>query len=116
MERDSRNNPFIPVTGSYSLIYNELVGGFLKGDNHFYKIILTWNRYNPLGKKGELNVLATRVKIGYVQKLFKDKFVPTFDRFYAGGAYTIRGYVENTLGPKDVEGENIGGGIMFLAN
>ncbi|MDH4223681.1 MAG: outer membrane protein assembly factor BamA [candidate division Zixibacteria bacterium] len=116
VEKDTRSNPFIPTTGSYFLIYNELVGGFLKGDNHFYKTILTWNRYNPLGEKGELDILATRVKIGYVQKLFRDKFVPTFDRFYAGGAYTIRGYLENTLGPKDSKGENIGGGFMMLAN
>jgi len=56
------------------------------------------------------------LKIGYVQKLFKDKYVPTFDRFYAGGAYTIRGYSENTLGPKDVEGKNTGGGLMLIAN
>jgi len=116
MEKDTRTNPFIPISGSYFQIYNELVGGFLKGDNHFYKIILNWNRYNPLGKLNEINVLATRIKIGYVQKLFKDKYVPTFDRFYAGGAYTIRGYLENTLGPKDTEGKNTGGGLMLLAN
>lgn len=115
-ERDTRSNPFIPLAGSFFQIYNELVGGFLKGDNHFYKILFTWNRYNPLGKPNELDVLATRVRIGYVQRLFKDKFVPTFDRFYAGGAYTIRGYSENTLGPKDAEGKNIGGGLMLLVN
>jgi outer membrane protein insertion porin family len=116
IEKDTRTDPFVPVSGSYFQLYNELVGGFLKGDNHFYKVILTWSRYNPLGKPKELNVLATRIKLGYVQKLFKDKYVPTFDRFYAGGAYTIRGYSENTLGPKDSEGVNIGGGLMLLAN
>ncbi len=116
IEKDTRTDPFVPVSGSYFQLYNELVGGFLKGDNHFYKVILTWSRYNPLGKPRELNVLATRVKLGYVQKLFKDKYVPTFDRFYAGGAYTIRGYSENTLGPKDSEGNNTGGGLMLLAN
>jgi outer membrane protein insertion porin family len=116
LDKDTRSNPFIPTSGSYSQIYNELVGGFLKGDNHFYKVILTWNRYSPLGKRGKLNLLATRVKIGYVQKLYQDKYVPTFDRFYAGGAYTIRGYSENTLGPKDSEGENVGGGLMLLVN
>lgn len=116
MEKDTRSNPFIPISGSYFQIYNELVGGFLRGDNHFYKIILTWNRYNHLGKSNEINVLATRIKVGYVQKLFRDRYVPTFDRFYAGGAYTVRGYSENTLGPKDSEGENTGGGLMLLVN
>jgi len=116
VENDTRPNPFVPASGSYFQLFNELVGGFLGGDNHFYKLIWTWSRYNTLGKPDQINVLATRLKIGYVQKLFKDKYVPTFDRFYAGGAYTIRGYSENTLGPKDVEGKNTGGGLMLIAN
>jgi len=116
IENDTRPNPFVPSAGSYFQLFNELVGGFLGGDNHFYKLIWTWNRYNSLGKPDQVDVLATRLKIGYVQKLFKDKYVPTFDRFYAGGAYTIRGYSENTLGPKDAEGKIIGGGLMLLVN
>jgi outer membrane protein insertion porin family len=116
IENDTRPNPFVPASGSYFQLFNELVGGFLGGDNHFYKLIWTWSRYNTLGKPDQVNVLATRLKIGYVQKLFKDKYVPTFDRFYAGGAYTIRGYSENTLGPRDAEGNIVGGGLMLLVN
>ncbi|OGC84671.1 MAG: outer membrane protein assembly factor BamA [candidate division Zixibacteria bacterium RBG_16_43_9] len=116
VESDTRPNPFVPASGSYFQLFNELVGGFLGGDNHFYKLIWTWSRYNTLGKPNQIDVLATRVKLGYVQRLSKDKYVPTFDRFYAGGAYTIRGYSENTLGPKDIEGKNTGGGLMLIAN
>jgi outer membrane protein insertion porin family len=116
IENDTRPNPFVPVSGSYFQLFNELVGGFLGGDNHFYKLIWTWSRYNTLGKPNEVDVLATRVKIGYEQRLFQNKYIPTYDRFYAGGAYTIRGYSENTLGPKDPEGNNIGGGLMLLVN
>ncbi len=60
--------------------------------------------------------MATRVKIGYEQRLFQNKYIPTYDRFYAGGAYTIRGYSENTLGPRDADGNIIGGGLMLLIN
>jgi len=116
IENDTRPNPFVPASGSYFQLFNELVGGFLGGDNHFYKLIWTWSRYNTLGNPNEINVLATRIKVGYEQRLAKDKYIPTFDRFYAGGAYTIRGYSENTLGPKDAEGKNIGGGVMLLVN
>lgn len=116
VENDTRPNPFVPASGSYFQLFNELVGGFLGGDNHFYKLIWTWSRYNTLGKPDRIDVLATRLKIGYEQKLFQNKYIPTYDRFYAGGAYTIRGYSENTLGPKDAEGNNIGGGLMLLVN
>lgn len=116
VENDTRPNPFMPASGSYFQLFNELVGGFLGGDNHFYKLIWTWSRYNTLGKPNEVDVLATRVKIGYEQRLFQNKYIPTYDRFYAGGAYTIRGYSENTLGPRDAEGNIIGGGLMLLIN
>jgi outer membrane protein insertion porin family len=116
VENDTRPNPFVPTSGSYFQLFNQLVGGFLGGDNHFYKLIWTWSRYNTLGKPNEVDVLATRIKIGYEQRLFQNKYIPTYDRFYAGGAYTIRGYSENTLGPKGPGGDNIGGGVMLLIN
>jgi outer membrane protein assembly factor BamA len=92
------------------------VGGFLGGDNHFFKLIFSWNRYNRLGKPGKLNVLGTRIKAGYIEKLRAGEFVPTFDRFYMGGASTIRGYPENNLGPKDSKGKIKGGQVMMLTN
>ncbi|MFQ6003650.1 MAG: BamA/TamA family outer membrane protein, partial [Candidatus Zixiibacteriota bacterium] len=63
-----------------------------------------------------LNVLATRLRLGYVIGLSRRDHVPTFDRFYMGGASTIRGYKENTMGPKDESGLATGGKVMMLGN
>ncbi len=116
VERDSRENIFVPTNGSLTRIYAEQVGGFLRGDHHFLKFIFSWARYNSLGKPGFLNVLATRVRLGYIERIKKGEYVPTFDRFYLGGASTIRGYAENTLGPKDENGDPKGGKIMIMGN
>jgi outer membrane protein insertion porin family len=115
-ERDTRDNIFIPLKGSFSQIHAEYVGGILGGDNNFFKLLLSWSRYNRLSRRNVLNVLASRLRFGYVQGLSRGDHVPTFDRFYMGGASTIRGYEENSMGPKDEGGIATGGKIMMLGN
>ena len=115
-EKDTRDNIFIPLKGSFTRVHTEFVGGFLGGDNNFFKLILSWSRYNRLSKRNILNVLATRLKFGYLEGLSRKDYVPTFDRFYMGGASTIRGYKENNMGPKDESGTPTGGKIMVLGN
>ena len=115
-ENDTRDNFFMPLNGSLTRFHSELVGGFMGGENHFFKLIFSWNRYLRLGRPGKLNVLGSRIKLGYVEKIKAEEYVPTFDRFYMGGASTIRGYPENNLGPKDTKGIPKGGRVMILGN
>lgn len=122
-ERDTRDNIFIPLKGSFTQVHTEYVGGFLGGDNNFFKLVLSWSRYNRLSRRNILNVLATRLKFGYMEGLSREDRVPTFDRFYMGGASTIRGYEENSMGPfvlklTDDKYKRVptGGKIMVLGN
>jgi outer membrane protein insertion porin family len=93
-----------------------LVGGFLGGDNHFFKTGFSWARYNNLSRRKKLNVLATRIKLGYADGLSRSDIVPSFDRFYMGGASTMRGFKENSMGPTDMGGGPRGGKVMLLGN
>ena len=115
-EKDSRSNIFIPLDGSFTQIYAELVGGFLGGDNHFFKTGFSWARYNNLSRRKGLNVLATRIKLGYADGLSRSDIVPSFDRFYMGGASTMRGFKENSMGPTDMGGGPRGGKVMVVGN
>ncbi len=115
-EHDKRNNIFIPLVGSFTQISTEYVGGILGGDNNFFETTFSWARYNLMGKKKILNVLATRIKLGYAEELTRKDYVPTYDRFYMGGASTMRGFKENSLGPVDETGTPIGGKVMILGN
>jgi outer membrane protein insertion porin family len=115
-DKDTRSSIFIPLDGSYTQLYTEHVGGFLGGDNNFYKVWLSWARYNQLSRKKELNVLATRIKFGYSDGLSGEDRVPSFDRFYMGGASTMRGFKENSLGPVNAKGDPAGGKVMILGN
>jgi outer membrane protein insertion porin family len=115
-ENDTRANIFIPLGGSFTQAYTELVGGFLGGDNSFFKTGFSWSRYNHLGKGSSINVLATHIEFGYITGLRGKDEVPTFDRFYMGGASTMRGFKENSMGPKDEQGDPAGGLVMILGN
>ena len=55
------------------------------------------------------------MKWGMVKEFGKSKYVPVYDRFFAGGANTLRGYVERHLGPLE-GGKPIGGNLLFLSN
>ena len=115
-ENDTRSNIFIPLGGSLTQIYLENVGGALGGDNNFFKMVVSWSRYFEAEKLKKFKVWATRLKLGYIKDLPPTNYVPTFDRFYMGGASSIRGYVENSIGAKDSSGIPLGGNILGLAN
>jgi len=43
--------------------------------------------------------------------------VPIYERFFAGGANTVRGYKERSIGPRDANtGDPIGGEAMLVGN
>ena len=40
--------------------------------------------------------------------------VPYYDRFYAGGTKSVRGYDNNSLGPRDTDDRSLGGEFRFV--
>jgi len=110
-EKDSRPNIFIPASGSLSRIDAEFAGGFLGGDVDFYKIVGSWARYQTYAA----SVVATRLKFGWVKSHSGGGPVPSVDRFYLGGANSIRGYQENRVGPMNDDTPE-GGGVIGVAN
>lgn len=98
---DHRNDLFHPTTGSYAVLTAQLAGGLLGGDYHFFKWTAAWHDYFQM----PAGTLAVRFKVGgtrtYGASLDQGPDgVPYDDRFFAGGASTVRGYANNTLGPQ----------------
>ena len=58
-------------------------------------------------------VLASRAQLGYA---WGPDDLLVSDRFRAGGATTVRGYGEDSLGPKDVAGLPAGGDRLLILN
>lgn len=114
-ERDSRLDIFLPAQGSVTSLAGQYYGGFLGGDKNFIKIVAGWSRYHGLSR---WDLYAFRIKTGFSQGLHSGDQVPLTDRFYLGGANTIRGYKENDVGPMTAppEGSPEGGTFYLITN
>ncbi len=115
LETDTRPllNKFNPSSGSLTQYELDYVGGLLGGDNNFVRAVYSWTKYNKFTSNG---VFASRLKFGWVSEFGKSIEVPTKERFYLGGAYTVRGFGENDLGPVDGAGDPAGGEAIGLMN
>ncbi len=100
--RDSRENIFIPDRGSFLDVTAQYFGGILGGDASFTKYEASYATYQIVWPGW---ISATHVKGGLVHAFGTSTFVPREDRFYQGGANSVRGFLENSLGPK--EGSNV---------
>jgi len=112
--RDTRDNAFNPTKGLFLAGITDVAGGFLGGDKDFarlqgkgtYDIPLLFN-----------SVLEFRVHGGIINSYGDSDGVPIFERFFTGGAYSIRGYNERKVGPLDpVTNDPIGGNSLLVTN
>ena len=100
---DHRNERFAPSSGTYSIGTLKLAGGPMGGDFTFFKWSAAVHGYQRfLG-----GILATRGMVGGARPLGSSvaqgaEGVPYEDRFFAGGASSVRGYRHNSLGPQVV--------------
>ena len=54
--------------------------------------------------------------LGYGEAYGDTTELPFFENFYAGGPRSIRGYKENTIGPRDDNRRAIGGSTKIIGN
>ncbi len=94
--RDSRDNVFVPFHGSVRDLSVEYYGGFLGGDDNFFKLRASWSWFKVVWPGW---VSASRVKSEWVNSFGASDVVPPKDRLFLGGANSIRGFAENSLAP-----------------
>ncbi len=111
--RDARADIFVPKSGSLTQLGFEYIGGFLGGDDSFFLLEGSWSRYQRFWPGW---ISATRIKSGFVHPFGKSASVPVNDRYYIGGANTIRGFSEKDLGPKSELGTPTGADIILIFN
>jgi outer membrane protein insertion porin family len=111
---DSRDNVFVPSRGDVLSNSVMIAGGPLSGDKDFWKYTGRAEHYIPLFKESVLE-LAGRVSVG--DTYGDTQKIPIYERFFAGGAYTVRGYRERKIGPIDPSsGDPLGGNSMIIGN
>ncbi len=110
---DSRDNVFDPRRGELVSGTIDVAGGPFGGDKDFSKLFLRMSHYQPLFMK---SVMELRLRAGVAKPYDDSTSVPIYERYFAGGANTIRGYKERKIGPIYNNGDPKGGEAMLVAN
>ncbi len=112
LTKDTRDNRFSPKEGHVLSGSVEVAGGIIGGDRDFAKVFSSLSNYSSIGPF----VLELKLRSGVVSSYSDTGRVPIYERFFAGGTYTVRGYKERDIGPKDTSGDSIGGGTTIVGN
>lgn len=120
--RNTTNSRIFPTRGS--VISAGLTRtGALGGDFDFTKASASFNKYWTVDQDflGRETVFSMNVEAGWI---FEDDEAPIFERFYAGGHRTMRGFAYRGVGPHGTVGlppvagsvsdDSIGGDWLFL--
>lgn len=109
--RDSRDNFMTPTQGWKHVVRLELAGSVLGGAD-FYKTEYEITYYQPI--IGDL-VGAVHGEIKYAQG-YGGEELPSFERYFMGGANSLRGFTIRQVGPLDASGNPLGGEQALLFN
>jgi outer membrane protein insertion porin family len=109
--RDRTDNRFIPTAGDRLRFSYEQAGVF-GGDYTFGKFTggYTWHKTVGIDRLNRKSVLSLRGEVGAIVG-----DAPVFERFYAGGIGSIRGFAFRGVGPRDgLDDNNVGGDYLVL--
>lgn len=113
VERDTTDHPFLPTRGGLTAVTTEYSAPFLGSDSDFLKTEIHSGWYFPIYWK---LVGFIRGGFGYINELDENNPVPIYERFFLGGINSLRAFQWGDVGPKDEEGEVIGGLTYGLMN
>lgn len=109
---DTRDSVFLTRRGHRVVFTPQISGGFLGGNTQNYGFNIEGSQYFlfPFDV-----ILTLNGEVGAIDVWGNGDRVPLFDRLYLGGANDLRGFNFRDVGPKDENGEPIGGQSLARA-
>ena len=109
---DTRNRTIFPDQGALQRATAEVTVPGL--DLQFYKLGYEHQLFVPLTNQFTLMLNG---EVGYGDGFGDFEGLPFFENYYAGGVRSVRGFEDNTLGPKDtLTNDPVGGGFRVVGN
>ena len=106
--RDKRDSVIYTTSGTIQRLNGEV--SVPLGELTYYRLTYRLQWYYAMAKN---LTLLTEGRVGYADG-YGDQSLPFYKNFYAGGVNTVRGYATATLGPKDVNGDALGGSRQVI--
>jgi outer membrane protein insertion porin family len=110
---DRRDDRLDPRRGSFHLGSVEVGGAPLGSEIDFVKARLETSWAVPWPPP---TVLALSGRLGLATPLGDTPALAIEDRFFTGGATSVRGFRENRIGPRDAAGNPVGGNALVVLN
>ncbi|WP_456397687.1 BamA/OMP85 family outer membrane protein [Desulfurobacterium sp.] len=108
---DKRNSFSNPTKGYRFHLKLSYTGGFLGGDADYFLSEIKVLKLKNIKRRF---TVVLRAGVGYIKPFGSG--VPIQDRFYLGGAESVRGYKYGTISPVDSSGNYVGGNFYSLAS
>jgi len=109
---ERRNDPFDPSRGWFSSANFELSRPGLGSDLSFLKSFIQQFQFVSIGHG---IVVASAARVGLARTYRGESLIPS-ERFFAGGATSVRGYADDALGERSVLGDADGGAASLITN
>ncbi len=110
--RDSRDSLTYPTKGWLTDLALEV--GVPPGDLKYYRASIQ-QQYLWTPRLVPWLTLLANAELGYADG-YDDKPLPFFKNFYAGGVGSVRGFESSSLGPRDANGDVLGGNRRLVGN
>ena len=110
MKLDERDDPLLPSRGYTFTLEPKIASQVIGSEASFLSALARSSLILPLSMRYSLGV---SINGGIAQALGSTDEVPITQRFYLGGRTTVRGFRENSLGPRGANGAVIGGNAMI---
>ena len=119
-QKDRRDDPHDTMEGFRLRLLGELALEEAGGDYNFGRLEADWAWYgNPFWERegilGELTFVE-HFRVGWVENFGSTEDVPFFERYFMGGASTVRGHRSRWLSPRGIGDQFIGGEFQLLNN
>ena len=110
---DTRDNPFEPTQGIVAGFSVKLASSLLFSETDFVKMTLYGSTFRQLHKR---IVLALSARGGIAYGYADTDELPLVERFFLGGRFSVRGYEQDTLGPKGADDNPTGGNAFAMGS
>lgn len=106
---DSRDRAIFPTAGGRQSIGGE--GSMPGGEVEYYRLNYSHQRYFGLSK---WLTWVLDGAVGYGEGYGDTERLPFYERYFAGGISSVRGYRSNSLGPRDEFDNPLGGNLRIV--
>ena len=112
--RDTRDDPVDAHRGAYTTVDMFYASRYLGSETQFGRFLVRNSTYYKLTRS---LVFARSTQFGVIETVQSGAEIPLPERFFSGGAESMRAFPDNQAGPRDLTtGFPLGGGAILMNN